>query len=348
MNIDIDKKIENELKVDIKIPNSVLNKINLAFEEIKLEEDNKSRLVFKFNKKLIASLIAISVFSIFLINPKVLANITSFFKDKGIQKAANNGYIQAFPESLVKNNGVTMNIDDVVADKTKIGISFILKFDDISQLKDIDDIQLGLNIKDNNDRVIFEHLQEGIYTPLSIGQEWSIDTSNKDNGEIKYYLKMYSMEGQLQDIEKLSINIDSINLYKQVKEGLYKEIDGEWEFSLNLDEKFMNEKEVKYIAKEENDIVNVISAEVHPTGMLLNFTINSKVDENIIGKVMIVDENGNEFERFNSARMSTISNGGAEISMMFDITTFDNVDNLKMIVKDINGEDIVLDLIKKD
>lgn len=34
--------------------------------------------------------------------------------------------------------------------------------------------------------------------------------------------------------------------------------------------------------------------------------------------------------------------------MMFDVTTFDNLDNIKIIVKDIEGKDIVLDLEKEN
>ncbi|WP_195266198.1 hypothetical protein [Clostridium sp. 1001275B_160808_H3] len=46
--------------------------------------------------------------------------------------------------------------------------------------------------------------------------------------------------------------------------------------------------------------------------------------------------------------MNTTSNGGVEVSMMFDATTFDNLDKLKLIVKDIEGKDIVLDLEKEN
>lgn len=347
MNINVDKKIENELKKDIQLPQSVLNKINEAFEEIRIEEPKKSKLAFEFNRKLIAALIIISIFSVLTINPKVLASISSFFKDKGVQKAANNGYIQTLPENAVKDNGITMNIDNVVADKTKIGISFTLKFDDISEIKDVNDIKLGLNVKDNNDRVIFENLQEGIYTPIQVGQEWSTDISNKDNGELKYYLIMYSTEGELYNINNLSIKIDSIKLYEE-DVRYNNDIEGEWNFSLDLNDKVTSGEQVKYNTIINNEIVNIISAEVNPTGMLLNFVINSKVDENIVSKVVITDENGNKFERFNSARMNTTSNGGVEVSMMFDVTTFDNLDKLKLIVKDIEGKDIVLDLEKEN
>ena len=39
---------------------------------------------------------------------------------------------------------------------------------------------------------------------------------------------------------------------------------------------------------------------------------------------------------------------GVNISFMYDLTTFDNIDNLKIIIKDIDGEDIVLNLAKEN
>nr|WP_243249639.1 DUF4179 domain-containing protein [Clostridium sp. D46t1_190503_E9] len=303
-------------------------------------------MAFEFNRKLIAALIIISIFSVLTINPKVLASISSFFKDKGVQKAANNGYIQTLPENAVKDNGITMNIDNVVADKTKIGISFTLKFDDISEIKDVNDIQLGLNVKDNNDRVIFEHLKEGIYTPIQVGQEWSTDISNKDNGELKYYLKMYSTEGQLYDINSLSIKIDSIKLYEE-NVRYHKGIEGEWNFSLDLNDVFKEMESIKYVAKNNSDIVSLNSIEVMPTGTIINANINRKVDENIVNKIIITDESGEKVYKFTDGNIED-TKYGVKISFMYDLTTFDNLDNIKMIVKDIEGKDIVLDLEKEN
>lgn len=345
MKIDIDKKIESELKKDVEIPESVLNKINNAFNEIRIEENEKSKSIFKFNKRLVASFIAVFIIGIISINPKVLAGINSFFKDKGVQKAANNGYIQEIKDSMVNDNGVSIKINDVIADETKIAISFTFKFEDINKLKNVSGMQLGLNVKDNKDKIIFEHLEEGIHSPYFVGSESNIDTSNIDNGEIKYYFKMYSTDGELKDINSLSIKIDEIKLYEEdIRNN--KKIKGEWNLAINLDEKFVNKDSIKYTPINNNDIVNIISAEAYPTGMLLKFNINSVVDENIINKISIIDENGNEFDRFNSAKMNTTSNGRVEISMMFDLTIFDNLNEFKMVVKDIDDKDIAINLKK--
>lgn len=346
MKIDIDKKIENELKRDIEIPQSVLNKINKAFDEIRVEEPKIAKSIFKFNKKLIASLIIVFAFGIITINPKVIAGINSFLKDRGVQKAANNGYIQALKGSTTKDNGVSINIDDVVKDKTKIAISFTFKFDDINNLKNISDIQLGLNIKDNNDRIIFEHLQEGISSPYSIGIRSNIDKSNIDNGEIKYYLTMYSTNGTLDNINNLSINIDKIKLYEE-DVRYYTDIEGEWNLLLDLYSKIEETETIKYVLENSSDIVSLNSIEVMPTGSIINMSINKKVDENIINRIVLTDESGENIYNVTSGNMED-TESGVNISFMYDLTTFDNLDRMKIIIKNIDDEDIVLNLVKED
>lgn len=346
MNMNLDEKIENDLKRDIKIPQSVLSKIDKAFEEIRKEEVNKSKLAFSFNKKIVVSLLAVFILSFFIINPKVIASISSMFKDRGIQKATNNGYIQESPGNAVKDSGVTLNIDAIVADTTKIGVEFTLKFDDISTLKNVNDIQLGLNIKDNNDRVLLQHLQEGMHTTMQIGQNWNTDISNKSNGEIKYYLTMYSTKGDLDNISNLSINIDEIKLYED-DVRYHSDIDGEWNLSLDLDNKIKELETTKYVLEESNDIVSLNSMEVMPTGSIINMNINKRVDENIVNRIILTDESGEKTYNFTNGNMENEENE-VNISFMYDLTTFDNIDNLKIIIKDIDGEDIVLNLAKEN
>lgn len=346
MNMNLDEKIENELKRDIKIPKSVLSKIDKAFEEIREEEVNRSKLSFRFNKKMVISLLAVFILSFFIINPKVIASIRSMFKDRGIQKATNNGYIQESQENSVKESGVTLNIDAAVADKTKIGIAFTLKFDDISTLKNVNDIQLGINIKDNNDRVLVEHLQEEIYTPMKLSESWNTDISNKSNGEIKYYLTMYSTKGDLDNISNLSINIDEIKLYGE-DVGYHTDIDGVWNLSLDLDNKIKELETAKYVLEESNDNVMLNYMEVMPTGSIINMNINKRVDENIVNRIILTDESGEKIYNFTNGNMED-TESGVNISFMYDLTTFDNLNNLKMVIKDIEGKDIVLNLIKEN
>ncbi|MDV4149275.1 hypothetical protein R0131_00335 [Clostridium sp. AL.422] len=346
MNMNLDKKIESELKKDIKIPETVLCKVNKAFEEIREEEVVISKSVFTFNKKLVASLLAAFIISGILINPKVLASISSIFKDRGIQEATNNGYIKEFEENSVKNSNVTMNIGAIVSDKNKIGIAFTLKFDNIHNLKDVKDIKLGLSIKDNNGRVLVEHLQEGIHIQMNISESWNTDISNKNNGEIKYYLTLYSTKGELDNINNLSINIDEIKLIGEDVRS-FTDIAGEWRFALDLDSNLKEIETIKYVLEKSNDIASLNYFEVMPTGSIINMRINKRIDESIVNRIKLTDESGEKIYNFTNGNMEE-TESGVNISFMYDLTTFDKLDKIKIIVKDIEGEDIVLNLAKEN
>ena len=346
MSSSFNEKLKSDFQGDIEIPKVVLEKANIAFDEIRsYNDENLNRSKF-LKKQLIAVMTGICLLGLIAFSSPVMASISSFFRDIGIKKAVDNGYVQVLGENAIKDNGVAIKVEDIVADKTKIAISFTLNFDDASRLKKIDDIKLGLNIKDDKGRAIFENLEEGIYSPLLVGLDWDIDSSNKENGEIKYYLLMNSKEGNLANINKLLINIDSINLFKEQKVNKFKEISGEWSFSLEVDDKFTTNEEIKFEAENKNDIVEIVSSEMLPTGMYIKFIIKAPVDESIISSVMIIDEGGKIYDNFHSAKMEQINTTETEISMIFDVTSFDNVNKLSMIIKNIKGEDINIELVR--
>lgn len=346
MNSNFDKKIKNKLNEDIKIPKTVLEKANIAFGEIRGYSDEKANKPKLVKKQLIAAMTGVCILGSIAFSSPAIAAINSFFTDIGIKKAVDNGYVQTLSEDAVKDNGVKIKVDDIVADKTKIAISFTLNFDNVSKLKNINDMMLGLNIKDNNGQFLMENLEEGAYSQLTTGFESNIDISQKDKGEIKYYYVLHSTKGNLDDINKLSINVDSINLYKEKKSNLKEEIIGNWKFSVKLDNKFTNKENVKFKAENKNDIIDVISSEMLSTGMNIKFIAKTPVDESIINNVILTDENGNVYNSFNSANIEQLNSTETKISMIFDVTSFDDINKLKMSVKNINGEDIIIDLVR--
>ncbi|MBU5484428.1 DUF4179 domain-containing protein [Clostridium sp. MSJ-11] len=343
MNIDFDKTIEKELQKDIEIPNIVLEKTNRAFEDIRNSKDEGGNKGQTIRKPLIASIATICLFSLIAFSKPTLAAIRWFFRDVGIRKAVDNGYVQPIIDNVVKDNGVSIKIDDVMVDKTKAAISFTLNFDDATVLKNADKLNLDMVVTDETGRTIME---DGNAESLVGGLDSETYMSNKDNGEIKYTLTLYSPEGKMIDINSLKLNVKSINLYNQLIDRYYKKINGNWSYSIKLDSKFKNTETIKYIAESKNETIDIVSAEMLPTGLFVKFIVNTPVDESIINKVTIVDEKGNTFQSSSIANMSYTSDRKDLISMTFSITSFDNADRLQMVVKDINGEDIKLNLVK--
>lgn len=57
---------------------------------------------------------------------------------------------------------------------------------------------------------------------------------------------------------------------------LYKVIDGTWKTNIKLDKKFKDIKPIAYKASKKNYFINIISAEMLPTGMDITFTFNNQ------------------------------------------------------------------------
>lgn len=348
--MDIDKKVKDKLSEKESIPEGILEKVNEAFNEIRNgEEINRNKKIkSKINKKIVASFIGACLILSLSIGPKVLASIEEFLKDRGIQKAKSNGYVQEMLDNEVKDSGISIKVNEIIPDKNKIGISFTLNFDYIDKINDVNSLMLGLNIKDNNDRVILSKDEEGMYSPYFIGLESNIDLVNAESGEIKYDLIITDTKNIIEDISKLSLNIVDVALYKNNADSIEK-INGNWNYELDLYDGVKNVESIGYVLEEENEDIKFDSMVTSATNTIVKMDINTdvlKVDENIVNKMILTDENENNIYKFTNGNMEDIE-GGVRIAFMYDLTTFDNLDKVKIIIKDINGEDIKINLRKE-
>lgn len=345
--MDIDKKIKDKLSEKESIPEGILEKVNDAFNEIRNGEEIKrnKKIKSKINKKIVASFIGACLILSFSIGPKVLASIEEFLKDRGIQKAKSNSYVQEMLDNEVKDNGILIKVNEIIPDKNKIGISFTLNFDDVDKLNDVSGLRFGFNIKDNNDRVILGKDEEGMYSPYFTGVEWNIDLVNSESGEIKCDLIITDTKSIIEDIKSISLEIVDIALYKNNADSIEK-INGNWNYELDLYDGVTNVESIGYVLEDENESIKFDSMVASATNTMVKMYINTdvlKVDENIVNKMIITDENENNIYKFTNGNMENID-GGVRIAFMYDLTTFDNLDKVKIIIKDINGKDIKINL----
>ena len=286
--MDIDKKIKDKLSEKESIPEGILEKVNDVFSEIRNgEEINRNKKIkSKINKKIVASFIGVCLILSFSIGPKVLASIEEFLKDRGIQKAKSNGYVQEMLDNEVKDSGISIKVDEIIPDKNKIGISFTLNFDDVDKLNDVSGLGFGLNIKDNNNIVILSREEEGMYSPYFIGEEWNIDLVNAESGEIKYDLILTDTKNIIEDIKSISIEIVDIDLYKN-NDDLIEKINGNWNYELDLYDGVTNAGSVNYVLEEKNESIKFDSIVASATNIMVKMDINTdvlKVDENMLIK----------------------------------------------------------------
>ncbi len=371
MHINFEDRLENSLNEEILIPKSVLDKKELAFEQIKKKNQASDKFSYK-HKVAVAVVASICILGTVSFGNTAFANIKSLFSnDSGIQKAVDNGYVQqVVTNNTMKDKGVEIKLTDVTCDKNKLALSLNLKFDDKSLVSHFYSLGFDIEIKDDKGRYIAR--DEG--DCLTGSADWNTDV-NKDTGEIKLNLVL-SSNGQLVDINKINLKLSQIQLFAslndniensvfteaeskldkdtliQLKDGgvrLYKELNGTWENNIKLDDKFKDSKSIKYSAEGNNNFVNVISAEMSPTGMQITFITDASSDLNSrINKITLVDEKGKTYKQttFGSQEYVDGDDIKFKVSLNFEATTFDNLGNLKMIAKDSNGKNVEIKLKK--
>jgi hypothetical protein len=391
MNDQFDRKLEETLNDDVTIPNSVLKKKELAFEEIRRSKKQKQT---SSPKKIVAAIIAgITIVGasagVGVYGDSALATVKKFFfaKDQGVQKAADKGYIQKVDENnVMKDSGVTIQVKNVLYDKSKLAVSLQFKFENKSLISKVTDVRMRYDLKDNQGRYIKKaDLTEELTNENSkivIGGEDSSIQVNEDEGEITYHLIFYPMNS-IDSIDSLHFTISSISLFAPLEnkdvsyrteaesqsniltegiEGwhkngmqLNKEIQGKWQGEIKVDSKFKENQEIQFIPKQQPESVKIASAELLPTGMNITFERDSSKDmEEIkrqiktIDSAVLMDEKGKTYKSTLKGYTSSQANGKTIKVKTFDVTTFDNIKHFKLLLKDNNRKDIVIDLAREE
>ncbi|WP_042348675.1 DUF4179 domain-containing protein [Bacillus massiliigorillae] len=389
MSDQFEHKLEKALNDNIIIPNSVLKKKALAFEEIRRSKKQKQTSSYK---KIAAAIIAgITIVGasvgVGVYGDTTLAMVKEFFfaKDQGVQLAADNGYIQKVDKNnVMKDNGVSIQIKNVLYDKSKIAVSLQFNFEDKSIISNMTDLIMKYDLTDDKGR----YIEKAEYTKgltnenskLLASGESSIQ-ANEEEGEIIYNLVYYPMNS-IDGINSLNFNISSISVFSSLenkdvsyrteaesqsniltenieawhKNGiqLSKEIQGTWQGGIKLDAKFKGHQEINFIPKQQPEFAKIVSAELLPTGMNITFERNPSEDDEIIksqkntidGSILI-DGKGKTHKSTLKGYSRAQDNGTIIKVKTFDVTSFDNVNQFKLLFKDIDGKNVVIDLVRE-
>lgn len=395
MSSNFDNQLDKMFNEDIKIPKSILDKKENAFADIRnIAKKNRAVKRRKFISVVAALCIVGSTFAVqdtfAAIGNKTLAAVKNlFFKDEGVQKAVENGLVQnLWDKNMVKDQGIEIGITDIVYDSSKLALSLNIKFEDKTLLNNLQEVDLDMNLKDNNGRYLLRSDTE----KLSKEQEKKVQRLktgfttdkiiNKETGEVKYNLVLYSME-PISDINSVNLDVKAVRLltsidnnledsafskaeskleeleiynYKQRKLRLYNLIEGKWQSSITLDEKLKAGKEITYVPEGTNgETIKIIKAELLPTCMYVTFEFNSNVKDEDKRKILekifeatLVNYSGGNIEKAKSKAYSRFDESGIITQVRgFQITSFDYDGNFKVLLTDFNGENKEITLVKK-
>ncbi|MGL4796526.1 MAG: DUF4179 domain-containing protein [Paraclostridium sp.] len=355
MHKNIDNQIKDLLNKEEVIPNSVRNKKEEAFDMIRNMENNEVKVKRSlFSKKNIAIATVVILGGISLTTP-ILANVKDLIfngRYKGVQTAIDNGYEQNVEGIASESNGINIEVIKVIADPTMMNLKFKVSSDDIKKISEFKYTENGpsintFNITDDRNRVIQFYDEEGTGTKpiidengkevwLVSGGDESVDISDIDNGNIYFDIMLNSSEGNLEGIKSLSLQTHQIANLK-----------GNWKIDVELDEMMTTNDEIKYITIESNDKVEVLEATGMVTGIKVRFKVNTPIDESIISKVKLVDENGVEYKSDRPGMMK-VENGKDIVEITFEASKFDNIDKFDFVVENLDNTDEIVKLVKQN
>ncbi len=373
MSINFEDQMEKILNDDVVIPASVLKKKEIAFSQIRKSKNNKFK--FKYKHKIAAAVAAVAIIGGAAFGNTAIAAVRNslFGNNYGVQKAVDHGYIQNVDNNIMKSNGVEIKVSNVLKDSKRAALSLNLKFADKDSLKYFKNAKLSCSIKTDDGKEI----------PLSEDYSCSVD---KEKGELVFNDILNIMDGfgdenavsaakSFKDINNFNLQINKIELYadasaqidpktlpnldndtkKQLQEAgvkLYKVIDGTWKTNIKLDDKFKDVKPIVFKASEKNAFVNIVSAEMLPTGMDITFNFSNQVKPlsqdtlKDIDNITLVDDKGTVYKPTKWVVEASNGDNKTNVTKTFSITAFDKISSLKMIVKDLNGNTHEINLVK--
>lgn len=340
MKNNFEKEFTQLMNGDKEIPVNVRKTLDQTYDIIRAQSEKKK--VNFIWKKVVAVACALIITGVVLTNEQIMASINEFFNfgDKGIEEAVHNGYIQE-NNSEATNRGIKITLDNYLSDANKMSISFQLEFENPSFLKNANDVSMDYRIKNGDGDYIEEFIQDtktlkGENRYVS-GLEYHVPILDAETGIVQFDVLMESHQGSIPALKDAVVEVESVHIFYGADK--MKEIDGNWELPMTNNEK--SNITVQYEMLDSGSNIQVSEANANPTSLHVTFSVDGIYeDENTFAhRMKIIDEEGNEYH----AKDFGISkkNGKTVISTNFPITSYNDSQNLKLIVEELGEVEIV-------
>lgn len=324
-NENFENKLRTVCTEDIYIP----QKFTYAIKSGLYENNRKWRFIEM--KKTIASILCI----VFMGTGIVLASnsLWNHWNNKGVKTALEYGYVQNIEMDYNIQNDLGIKLDSIIIDNSNIGIVFNYKIP--SNFKNIDNIAIkDIVIKDEKNNIIFE---DGNEKSLSTGYA---EEFASENSIVKQAILLNNLNHTYPKSNNIYISFSTVNIFRNQKN--IKTITGNWNFDINVTDKFINRETIEYTAGQSKDI-EVISAELTSTGLDIEMKFNFPLNAENLGKnIKIQDKDENEY--FLDKLIVENELTTPTIKTSFPITIYNAHDNLKLIIK--TDKEIIIDLNK--
>lgn len=286
--------------------------------------------MYKNKKRIINKIVA--CFAIFIVGcsivfAKEIKNLAqNIFKydiqgTQGVQVAVDKGYVQNVDMEYIEVNNTKFKIDYVTMDDTNLALNFNFLLDvNAEGFKGIS--FYNMKIYDDSGNIIYteeeKYPNEGISLGIGIVKPVYINENN--------LIQSFLIESdRFPKTKNLRITFDKITLYNENNGNpITKEINGNFDIMVELDEKFYNRKTIMYNIEWAEGNKEIGLEKVFLTDTSFNIIVNNPMLNKI--SVELKDENGEEiYSQQDVFLMEINDNSGKKIAKL-DTTKY-NIGN---------------------
>ncbi|MCH3963039.1 MAG: DUF4179 domain-containing protein [Clostridium sp.] len=282
---------------------------------------------------------------------KEVRNLLGNFRDKGIDNAIQNGFVQDsvknkkdFSQSAA-DKGITITIDQFTMSGNELLIGYSVKAD--SRYNDWDDLMCdSLQILDNNGRILFD----GSHSDAVYSSIYYMDVAKGSFKNSRIKKGIFHFSTNKTKISKLpdSITIKfydfydntitphiykRMNFFEKLSHKAPKIVNGNWQVNIKVDDKLKNAGEINYIkdiSKDINSVIKIDYVNVYPTVANAKFLV--PVDMNI-KSVYLEDDNGSKYKCGARGSRKDDNSNFCEETSDFESPYFEKVTKLYLVIK---------------
>lgn len=257
---ELDKILSSVLKKDVELPKNYHNNIqNVLYRKKRVLEKNS----------IIKVILAISSSTILTTGVVFATNIPKhiiqfFNNNKGMDLAIENDYILNTNMEYSNSDNLQVKIDNILMDDYNLSLTFSIKSNKDISVNDIEKINFkDMIIVDENKRILYCENEDKFndyciknnlnYKYLDFNENYMNNSSNwyvktKDNETLSLVYNFYS--NKYPKSKLLYVNINKIEF---IKNNSISTLNGNWDMSIDIPEKFYNRKAYIYTVKDCND-----------------------------------------------------------------------------------------------
>lgn len=319
-------------------------KFKIAISKIDDEENNiamNKNIKFK-NKKIGIAACACLVLTTGVVFAKDFENyIKKIFNNstEAIDTAVENGYVQNENMDYVYDKDIGIKVDNLILDDLNLDISFTFE----TKKENIKSIRFdNFTITNDNNKVIyrseFKYAETLDEVPLYNSLTW-FNSPTKVTDTTFTDSILFGLRPEIEDFKELYFDIKSLKII--YNDDTQEIIDGNWKFSVTINDEMRKNTNISYTLSEKNEYVKSCNATLSATGLILELELTTPFDasEYILENIDKLDDVSlfylkNNNDLLPASRIDIVSGNTKYIAYYDNIGIFsDNIDSLEIYLE---------------